>query len=157
MLPEGAPLSAEASAIWKRRLNATPEEVRLSLEGIRAWAAAQVCEDLVGTLELVLAEVLNNVVEHAHAGMMAGEIDLRVMPERGGFRCIVIDQGGPMPGGTLPPGRMPRSTVPLALLPEGGFGWAIVRRLSGALSYQRSGGRNRLELLVPATCCCNRD
>jgi anti-sigma regulatory factor (Ser/Thr protein kinase) len=34
--------------------------------------------------------------------------------------------------------------------PEGGFGWAMVRRLTCDLSYESAGGRNRLRFAVSA-------
>ena len=57
--------------------------------------------------------------------------------------CLISDTGLPMPEGQLPAGVL----APLgdfADLPEGGFGWHLIRSLSKDLSYRREGGRNLL-------------
>lgn len=99
--------------------------------------------------ELVLAEVLNNVAEHAY-GPSGGRVIVSLVGDPDGIRCRVIDEGRAMPGEQLPEGRLP--TVPgsaLADLPEGGFGWHLIRSLSVGLSYARVGGQNRLGFLLP--------
>lgn len=98
-------------------------------------------EDERGTVEIVLAEVLNNIVEHAYAtGEGQIEITLRLGP--GGLLCQVEDQGLRMPGDRLPEGSLP--PVSDDNLPEGGFGWHLIRSLSQDLVYSRTDGRNRL-------------
>lgn len=113
-------------------------------------ALVRMCDTLVlqglteedrGTVEIVLAEVLNNIVEHAYAdGPGAIEVTLRRAPD--GLQCQVIDHGVRMPGDRLPEGTLPPITGDD--LPEGGFGWHLIRALSKDLSYSRSAGRNRL-------------
>jgi serine/threonine-protein kinase RsbW len=98
------------------------------------------------TAELVLAEVLNNIVEHAYA-RGDGLIEITLSQSPGALIFRVTDSGAPMPGGTLPDRRLPvgdLSSRPLADLPEGGFGWFLIHSLSHDLSYRREGGKNRL-------------
>lgn len=102
-------------------------------------------EDARGTAELVLAEVLNNVVEHAYAGA-PGEIDLRLGLLPGSLLCMVRDRGRPMPGERLPGGALP--VILPDDPPEGGFGWHLIRSLSQDLRYRRAGGRNHLRFRV---------
>lgn len=99
--------------------------------------------------ELVLAEVLNNVAEHAfdEAG---GKVEVRLRQDGKGVRCLIVDQGRPMPDGKLPEGRLPDGTgVALDDLPEGGFGWHLIRSLCADLTYSRVDGQNRLSLFLP--------
>lgn len=96
-----------------------------------------------GTAELVLAEVLNNIVEHAHPRRQ-GQIELTLCHTPQGLVCSVVDRGLRMPGGQLPEGRPMPSVAPMADLPEGGFGWNLIRLLATDLSYRRVGGRNEL-------------
>ena len=98
-----------------------------------------------GTAEIVLAEVLNNIVEHAYA-RFPGRISLSVSQAGGLLICRVEDQGAPMPELAPPSGRQvdPRD------LPEGGFGWHLIRTLSADLTYERSDGRNLLRFSLPA-------
>ena len=76
-------------------------------------------EDERGTAEIVLAEVLNNVVEHAYASA-SGEIEVTVQITAAALTCTIIDRGRPMPGNALPVGtQLP--ALGEGDLPEGGF------------------------------------
>jgi serine/threonine-protein kinase RsbW len=99
-------------------------------------------EDDRGTAEIVLSEALNNIVEHAYAAHR-GQIEVCVRVVRGALICTVIDQGLPMPGESLPEGRLPEVRG-VEDLPEGGFGWHLIRTLSSDLAYSRVNGRNEL-------------
>lgn len=101
------------------------------------------------TVEIVLAEVLNNVVEHAYrAG--SGQIDLRIRPTTEGLLCTIADEGVPMPGGALPDGRLAAASETESL-PEGGYGWHLIRLLSQDLCYGRDQGRNCLSFRLTRT------
>ena len=99
-------------------------------------------EDDRGTAEIVLSEALNNIVEHAYA-VSKGQIEVSVRVVRGALICTIVDQGLPMPDETLPVGRLPE-VGPFDDLPEGGFGWHLIRSLSTDLAYRRIDGRNEL-------------
>lgn len=107
-------------------------------------------EDLQ-TLELVLAEAMNNVVEHAYYDKGDGEIDLQVSVTDHALRCVICDGGAPMPGNTPPMGLLPPTGLSIAEQQEGGFGWYLIRELSTDLLYVRSKNRNQLTFLVPLT------
>lgn len=103
--------------------------------------------ELRGNAEIVLAEVLNNIVEHAYAAG-PGRIELTLRQDGDGLRCTIADEGCPMPGGAPPDGRLPAADPDD--LPEGGFGWHMIRTLTRDLAYRRDGGRNLLSFrLVP--------
>lgn len=97
--------------------------------------------------ELVLAEVLNNIVEHAQAGP-EGSIDLTVRRTPWGLACTVIDPGRRMPGNEAPAGRLPDLSK-TSDLPEGGFGWHLIRLLASNLAYRRIGDHNELSFHLP--------
>lgn len=103
-----------------------------------------------GTVELVLAEVLNNIVEHAYSDA-AGLITLDLRRARGRLCCLLRDEGRPMPAGCLPPGLAPAlgPAPAIADLPEGGFGWFLIRSLTRDLHYDREPGCNRLSFSIP--------
>jgi serine/threonine-protein kinase RsbW len=95
-----------------------------------------------GRLEIVLAEVLNNIVEHAYRDG-SGPISLQIA-RKGQVLCFrVEDQGHPMPDGNLPRGELPTAEGPDGPS-EGGFGWFLIRSLTEGLSYCRCEGVNRL-------------
>lgn len=103
--------------------------------------------------EILLAEVLNNCVEHAY-GDGKGEIEVSLALRRGRLACEIVDRGRPMAGRTLPPRRDLRAGAapPLA---EGGFGWHIIRALARDLAYRNENGVNRLTFrLGPAEADC---
>lgn len=96
--------------------------------------------------EIVLAEVLNNVVEHAYA-QRQGDIILDINPNPSGLACQISDSGAPMPGLTLPQGQL-QPLDRIDALPEGGFGWFLIRSLTENLRYRREGCFNRLTFCV---------
>ena len=128
---------------------ADPAAVRAALGQLLSEAPVQdLPEDDRGTVELVLAEVLNNVAEHAYAGGSGPvEVDLFATPL--GLACRIVDRGLAMPGGKLPDGGLPDVAPPD--FPEGGFGWHLIRSLTADLTYARSAGQNRLSFLIPLT------
>ncbi|MFN6979493.1 MAG: ATP-binding protein, partial [Gemmobacter sp.] len=75
-----------------------------------------------------------------------GEIDLVLEPGPSGMRCAITDRGAPMPGLALPEGRLP---PPGPEVPEGGFGWHLIRSLARDLEYERQDGFNRLRFNLP--------
>ena len=101
------------------------------------------------TWELVLAELLNNIVEHAYAGQDRAEIVYWLHFRPCGLQGRVTDHGRPMPGLALPRGEAAALEVAQDALPEGGFGWNLIRRLARDLDYRREGGMNRLDFTLP--------
>ncbi|WP_323038742.1 ATP-binding protein [Gemmobacter sp.] len=127
---------------------AEPMAVRQALEQLFATVPPGLLpEDLRMSAEIVIAEVLNNIVEHAYAGS-SGDIDLSVQPLHGGLRCSVTDHGAPMPDHRLPGGALPAWQPDD--LPEGGFGWFMIQALAQDIRYDRIGATNRLTFWLPA-------
>jgi serine/threonine-protein kinase RsbW len=102
----------------------------------------------IGSIELVVAEALNNIVEHAFAHRN-GRIDLRLSTEKGGLYCAIEDDGLPMPGGRPPIGSPPDLNGDLQDLPEGGYGWFLIREITRDLGYERVENHNRLTFRIP--------
>ncbi|MBZ8118485.1 ATP-binding protein [Roseovarius sp. LXJ103] len=126
--------------------------VRRVLQSMRAWLATMgLDEDFCGTAEITLAEVMNNVAEHAYHGEARDTalLKLRLTPE--GCEFDLTDQGEPMPGLSLPTGQLPTLVGPRAELPEGGFGWFLIRTLSDRLTYTRENGANHVHIRLPFT------
>ncbi|WP_217639282.1 ATP-binding protein [Salinihabitans flavidus] len=123
--------------------------VRGALSALTCHLRGQnVPEPVIATTEIVLAEVLNNVVEHALSGGADGQIDLRCRRAGSGLCFEIRDDGRAMPGGTLPEGHLPPVGDRVADLPEGGWGWGLVRRLAQDPSYHRADGRNHMRFRI---------
>lgn len=194
------------------------QTTRSVLSEMRDLMAAQGLDDeALGTLELILAEALNNVTEHAY-GPEGGPVELSIRlsgpgqgartasaqptnhtpakPQAGAatdplanaatasdislggdnlgaddrgrnechgsatatapdaaapvILCELRDFGRPMPAGG-PPGPGLPPIAPPDILPEGGFGWHIIRCLVLDLTYERTDNCNRLRLTVQAS------
>jgi serine/threonine-protein kinase RsbW len=126
-----------------------PHSVRRALRrAMTAFRAMSIPEEHSGVAEIVLAEVLNNIVEHAYADHGRGVVELSVRPIAGALSFTIRDDGLPLTDGTLPAGRLPDLSVPLDELPEGGFGWLMIHDLTRDLNYRRIGNRNELTFLL---------
>lgn len=97
-----------------------------------------------GTVELVLAEVLNNVAEHAYEESGEGRIELDLAYTATGIDVALLDFGKPMPGGQTPLAMPANVNVDIDELPEGGFGWFLIGELAKDMVYERRDGANHL-------------
>ncbi|MFZ1662298.1 MAG: ATP-binding protein [Paracoccaceae bacterium] len=131
------------------RLRAETGEVRSVLQRIRTRYRGTMSYAAAWRVEMTLAEVLNNIVEHAYANRMPGPVILCLQrfPDR--LSCEAVDHGRPMPELTLPPGILIEPSNDRSFIAEGGWGWAMIRSLTTHLAYQRIGPANRLQFDVP--------
>lgn len=125
--------------------DANPAKVRDALETLNDYLQPlRLSEDLVATIQIVLAEVLNNVCEHAYAGQ-GGPVYLRALVESGRLAVIIRDRGVPLPPNLIladdPDGFDPDN------LPEGGFGWHLIRTLATELSHDRLARWNEMKIV----------
>ncbi|OCX61625.1 hypothetical protein BFP70_15055 [Thioclava sp. SK-1] len=128
---------------------ADPMSVREALRSALARFVGQMTSEEAGTLELLLAEVLNNIVEHGYANSGDGTITLSIVKDVRGLNCSVMDDGPELPLSVFShtdasEQAAPYADVDLDALPEGGFGWFLIRELAEDLGYRREDGRNLL-------------
>ncbi len=129
-------------------LTADPHSVRGALCGLMDTPAFRLLDaDSREVAELVLAEVLNNIAEHAYGGG-GGPVSLALRQRAGELACRVADKGRPMPGNRLPDATLP-DLAPSDSLPQGGFGWPLIRGLTCRLRYRRQTGFNILLFSIP--------
>lgn len=131
-------------------MDSTQEDVSATLIGLRDLLDDEsVLPPPESSWELVVAEVLNNIVEHAYQDRAGGEIRLHLKFGTERLTVTFTDFGLPMPDGTLPGGEPASVDVALEDLPEGGFGWFLIRSLSEQLDYRHDGASNKLTLTIP--------
>lgn len=99
-----------------------------------------------GDIHIVLAETLNNVSEHAYDFRDGGRFSLELSLDSHRLTCVIRDHGPPFPEGTPPDGDAVALDGPPESLPEGGFGWFMIRELTEDLTYEHAGGCNTLTL-----------
>lgn len=135
----------DTEAVLSARYSGTPQGVREALaevaSGLRGLNAG---DEEVFSAELVLAEALNNVVEHALAEVDDATFSVEMRRGARGVFFEVSDPGKPMPDGETPIGEAPIVASATGDLPEGGFGWFLIRELARDLTYRRDGARNML-------------
>jgi serine/threonine-protein kinase RsbW len=136
-------------ALYQRRVPATPEGVRAALGGLSAAIAplALTLEE-AASVQLVLAEALNNIVEHAYAGVDGDHIAILVRQCSDGLHCRLRDSGAPMPDGQAPLGDYSGPATCIDDQPESGFGWFLIRNLARDLEYRRVDGGNELAFRI---------
>lgn len=138
--------------IFHYQFVAEPLSVRSALRAAMARFLRQMTEQEAGMLELILAEVLNNIVEHGYENNGDGSITLSIVRDQRGISCAVSDDGVALPMGCLMQGagaEIDHSRPEPEDLPEGGFGWFLVRDLAEGLGYHRENGRNLLAFRLP--------
>jgi serine/threonine-protein kinase RsbW len=133
-------------------MDSTPADVTATLSGVNDLLKAQgvaVPED--SSWELVVAEVLNNIVEHAYQDQPGGRILMKLSFSPDALRAEFTDFGLSIPNGTPPDGVPANIDVSRDDLPEGGFGWFLIRSLAEDLSYRNDDAGNHLTLTVRLT------
>lgn len=131
-------------------LDSSVLSVRTALAELRTVIGRlRISDDAASSIELVLAEVLTNICKHAYKGLPGGRIDLTAWADGDTLRFETHDFGVPMPDQQLPAGIPASLDGPVEKMPEGGFGWLLIRQLTVDLSYAREGDRNRLSFRMP--------
>ncbi len=121
---------------WVRRW------IQRTIEGL---VANGVSSEDASSVEIVLAEALNNVVEHAYPEDEPGDVRLIVRRRSKSLMIEIADKGRPMPKGRAPIGNHPMSEFCKDdAMPEGGFGWFLIREIVRDLVYDRRDGENIL-------------
>ncbi|WP_413720736.1 ATP-binding protein [Silicimonas sp. MF1-12-2] len=136
-LPHGlvSQMSFKATFRWVRRA------IHEAMDALEAY---DLTAEEMGSVEIVLAEALNNIVEHAYPQDQPGEITMSLRLRQTGLLVEISDRGKPMPHGRAPLGNHPMAEFGEDPMPEGGYGWYLIRELVQDLVYDRRDGQNIL-------------
>lgn len=130
-------------------LAASNSAIRLTLGQARdSLLARHLNAEEWGRLETVLAEALNNIVEHACRDLDDRRIALSIRVTSHRIIAQLRDDGHPLPESHLPEGVCPTLTGMPEDLPEGGFGWFLIRTLCDRVAYARVDDTNCLTLYL---------
>ncbi len=130
-------------------VEAQPLAVRMLLYALLKRLERHIGPADAGSIELVLAEILNNIVEHAYGEGRSGALEVVAELRPAALDCRVRDWGNPLPGHAIPLSGLPSTAVAIGDLPEGGWGWALIREVARDLRYGREGDCNVLHLAIP--------
>ncbi|MEM6938876.1 MAG: ATP-binding protein [Pseudomonadota bacterium] len=141
---------APGRPLFALRLRSDTFTTRIALAEIfDALAPLGLTPEELSTVELVLAEALNNIMEHAYpADGDGGPVEIECSHLSDGLHFALCDRGAAMPNGALPVGTLPDHEVDTDHLPEGGFGWFLIKDLAKDVEYQRLDDQNRLRLRI---------
>ncbi|MEM7733778.1 MAG: ATP-binding protein [Pseudomonadota bacterium] len=132
-----------SSRLFKAKFQSDNQSTRNTLEHIaQAMKESALPSDFISRVEIVLAELFNNIAEHAYQDTGVGEVRCAIDMRGDTMIVEVRDQGVAMPGGEMPDGKLPEVDVDLENLPEGGFGWFIIRSQVDKLTYERIAAGN---------------
>ena len=149
---KGSLPSADGGARLELAFQATNDAVRRAIRSIVGQIdPGAVAQEDVDLLEIALAEVFNNVVEHAYQGTGHGHVEVTVEMRDPGMHFTIWDDGEPMPAGRLPGGAPADPALEAFEQAEGGYGLFMIRQLARKLRYERAGGRNRLSFRIKLT------
>ncbi len=130
---------------FSRHFIASEAAVRDVLCDVRSWLiSTNILAEVHGTTELVLAEALNNIVEHAYALQSPGQVQVNIWPHADHLTFELQDNGRPLPAWRIETAELPTLDCEVSDLPEGGFGWFLIHHLTQALEYERCADQNRL-------------
>ena len=139
------PATAAGGVLSRTAFRATFNNVRLAIErAMESLAPVNLSPEDLSSIELILAEALNNVVEHAYPPGQPGNVKMVLRHVRSGVMIEIRDTGKPMPEGRTPLGLHPQEKRPEDKLPEGGYGWYLIRQLARDVVYDRENGENFL-------------
>lgn len=139
MAPPGVRLEVEGTLEAVSRAVA---DLRRRLDGLIAPDAPLDC----AAIELGVAEVLTNIVQHGQGG---GPIELECLRREGVVEVLVHDTGRPIPPDWLAragPACFEFDPADLGRLPDHGMGLALVKTLFHSLDYHHANGRNVMRL-----------
>jgi len=144
----------DQTEITRVHFNADPLCVGAVIDTLlaRIFAVAPAGDDRAN-FEIALAEVINNIIEHACRYDASALIEVRAVRHPSGVQFHFLDSGSGMPEGEIPAGKLRDLDCSRHELPEGGFGWFLIRSLTDDLHYCRRDGQNHLSfrLAIGAT------
>lgn len=134
--------------LFQVQCDATPADIRRVLHSIRTQLSelTQGGAETITIAELVLAENLNKMSEHAYNNIDCGTINVMADDLIWAWQFHVFDKSMAIPEAMQLPTE---AAIPEASrLPESGFGLIIIDTLADNLEYKRSNDTNHLSFVI---------
>jgi len=120
-------------------------EVKKAAQALHAFGQEHALpEALLGQLELILVEAINNVIEHAYQGQAGNDVELEIIKTDSDVQLAVYDQG------VAPPDHIKQEPADMPDefgLPEGGWGLGLIHALADQVIYSQENYKNKLLLV----------
>lgn len=144
--PSQSPNSGQQKLIFDKSYPADFRWVRRAVQNAADDLRIEgLSEGSIGSVEIVLAEALNNVAEHAYPEDKPGDMRLIIKRRPKALMFEIRDRGKPMPKGRAPIGNHPMTEFDQHdAMPEGGYGWFLIREIVSDLVYDRRNDENFL-------------
>jgi serine/threonine-protein kinase RsbW len=118
--------------------------------------ALTLSDDHRADLKILLVEVINNIIKHGYQRENSKpiELSLTMRSSSRSLKFVFMDFGLPMPFGKIQSDNLNPATDARDQLPEGGFGWQIIRQLAHDIRYERNRRVNSLSLKLDIAEIC---
>lgn len=130
-------------------LNTTLDDVRWVTEVIKNLMPINFSEENRYFVELGIAEVLTNIVQHGHAGQEFGLITIFLEEQTDCLQVNILDMGLPIPKNLLVQeikNTLNFDNTDISGLPINGFGLDLIRNIFNVVNYYRIGSINCMHL-----------
>ena len=133
--------------VFRSRLQTSQEPVSTLLNEIAHWMAQiGALDNKITNVQIVLAEVLNNVIEHGFESENSGTVEIEIKVFDDSLVIQVSDNGMEF----TPPNitQTPLQDITdIDGLPEGGFGWFLIHEITSSFEFYRMDNKNYLTLV----------
>ena len=144
--PAGRPERTTLTFSAQSQTTAIGPLVEHIVDSCRDFLGVDEFEEQLVRVQICLTEAINNVVEHSYKGAPDRPIEATLDCDRDQIAITLLDEGIEMPGGHPPRDWDGFDPDDLENLPEGGFGWMLIREQMDVVEYARTGDRNVLRL-----------
>lgn len=127
-------------------LPALGETTRLILDRVVTTLRQDAPDLSCDAVQIVLAEALNNVIEHGYGTTRLGAVVVGLQRAGGQIQIDIFDWGLPHPIAAHGAENPPEPTD----FAEGGYGVFLIRSLANRVRYRRESGRNHLRVSIAA-------
>lgn len=116
------------------------------LDEICLWMTqADASDEKITNVQIVLGEVMNNIIEHGFKNEGTGLIEIEIFITGDGITVRLCDDGV-----EFTPPEASQSPLQdkdnLDDLPEGGFGWFLIKEITSSIELKRRENKNHLTL-----------